>query len=122
MRPFPTRRKKYDGIAGSGLQVSVVMDSLSFGGTTNPAAQRIPECRLSQDMGSLLEQGVLTDVVLAVGPNQEVSAHKAILAGHLRFKLSSVSVFNSRFFFSFRTPLVNLPNKTVQNMFARHFA
>ena len=57
------------------------MDSCSFGGTTNPAAQKIPECKLSHDMGCLLEQGVLTDVVLSVYPHQEVAAHKAILAG-----------------------------------------
>ena len=65
------------------LKVSVVMDSCSFGGTTNPAAQKIPECKLSHDMGCLLEQGVLTDVTLAVSPSphHQVAAHKAILAG-----------------------------------------
>lgn len=61
-------------------EVSVVMDSCNFGGTTNPAAQKMPECRLSRDLGSLLEQGALTDVVLAVSPTEEVAAHKAILA------------------------------------------
>ena len=41
---------------------------------------KVPECNLSSDLACLLEDGQISDVMLAVG-SHEFKAHKAVLAG-----------------------------------------
>lgn len=41
---------------------------------------KVPECRLSDDLGALFDNERFSDVTLAVG-GREFQAHKAILAG-----------------------------------------
>ena len=62
-------------------EVAVVSDSENVSGQSNNAVQlKVPECRLSEDLGSLLENERFTDVTLYVR-GKEFHAHKAILAG-----------------------------------------
>ncbi|XP_065200076.1 speckle-type POZ protein B-like [Planococcus citri] len=60
-------------------EVSVLADCVNVSGQTNSVQFRVPKCKLSQDLGVLLEDQKLTDVVLSVG-GKEFRAHKAILA------------------------------------------
>lgn len=60
-------------------EISVLADCVNVSGQTNAAQFKVPKCKLSQDLGSLLDDQKLTDVVLCVG-NKEFPAHKAILA------------------------------------------
>ena len=46
----------------------------------SPHIFQVPECRLSEDLGDIVEKGSFTDVTLCVN-NKEFHAHKAILAG-----------------------------------------
>jgi hypothetical protein len=41
---------------------------------------KVPECKLSDDLGSLFERSSFSDVTLCVG-GREFQAHKAVLAG-----------------------------------------
>ena len=61
------------------LQVSVISDSQNVCGQTNATLFKIPECRLAEDFGTLLESGQFADVIL-VTANKEFNAHKSILA------------------------------------------
>ncbi len=60
-------------------EVSVLADCVNVSGQMNSVQFKVPKCKLSQDLGSLLEDQKLTDVVLMVG-TKEFRAHKAILA------------------------------------------
>ena len=57
-----------------------------MGETVNVAGQssctpvKVPDCRLSDDLGLLFDRGSFCDVVLCVG-GREFHAHKAVLAG-----------------------------------------
>jgi len=62
------------------LQVSVVGDTVNVSGQSNCTPVKVPECRLSDDMGSLYERTSFSDVTLCVS-GREFQAHKAILAG-----------------------------------------
>ena len=62
------------------LQVSVVGDTVNVSGQSNCTPVKVPECRLSEDMGSLYERTSFSDVTLCVG-GREFQAHKAVLAG-----------------------------------------
>lgn len=60
-------------------QVSVVADSVNISGQSNAVQFKVPECRLSEDLGGLFENQKFSDVTLAVS-GREFQAHKAILA------------------------------------------
>lgn len=55
-------------------------DTVNVSGQSNCTPVKVPECRLSDDMGSLYERTSFSDVTLCVG-GREFQAHKAILAG-----------------------------------------
>ena len=62
------------------LQVSVVAESVNISGQSNTVQFKVSECRLSEDLGTLLESQRYSDVTLAVH-EKEFQAHKALLAG-----------------------------------------
>ncbi|XP_076229362.1 BTB/POZ and MATH domain-containing protein rdx isoform X5 [Nomia melanderi] len=59
--------------------VSVVADSVNISGQSNTIQFKVPECRLSDDLGLLFENQKFSDVTLTVC-GREFQAHKAILA------------------------------------------
>lgn len=61
-------------------EVSVVADSINTCGQSNIVQFKVPECKLSEDLGNLFDNERFSDVTLAVG-GKEFLAHKAILAG-----------------------------------------
>lgn len=63
------------------LQVSVVADSVNISYQSNTIQFKVPECRLSDDLGLLFENQKFSDVTLSVA-GREFQAHKAILAGN----------------------------------------
>lgn len=58
----------------------MVQDSVNISGQSNMNMLKVPECQLSDDLGSLWEQSRFTDCSLCVR-GQEFKAHRAILAG-----------------------------------------
>lgn len=60
-------------------QVSVVADSVNISGQSNITQFKVPECKLSEDLGNLFDNERFSDVSLAVN-GHEFQAHKAILA------------------------------------------
>ncbi|KAG7172252.1 roadkill-like [Homarus americanus] len=60
-------------------EVSVVADSVNISGQSNAIHFKVPDCRLSDDLGSLFESQRFSDVTLSVS-GREFQAHKAILA------------------------------------------
>jgi speckle-type POZ protein len=60
-------------------EVSVVADSINHSGQSSASQFRIPDCRLSDDLGGLFESGKFSDVILSVN-GAEFNAHKSILA------------------------------------------
>lgn len=64
------------------FQVSVVADSVNISGQSNTIQFKVPECRLSDDLGLLFENQKFSDVTLSVA-GREFQAHKAILAGKI---------------------------------------
>lgn len=62
--------------------MSVVADSINISGQSNVVQFKVPECRLSDDLGALFDNERFSDVTLAVG-GREFQAHKAILAGEV---------------------------------------
>lgn len=63
-----------------GAKVSVVADSVNISGQSNAVQFKVPECRLSEDLGCLFENQKFSDVTLSVG-GKDFLVHKAILAG-----------------------------------------
>jgi len=61
-------------------EVSVVADSVNISGQSNIVQFKVPECKLSEDLGNLFDNEKFSDVTLSVG-GREFQAHKAILAG-----------------------------------------
>ncbi|XP_021952551.1 speckle-type POZ protein [Folsomia candida] len=61
-------------------EVSVVADSVNISGQSNAVQFKVPECKLSEDLGALFESQKFSDVTLAVIPGKEYQAHKAVLA------------------------------------------
>lgn len=59
--------------------MSVVCDSQNVSGQNSTATFRIPECRLSEDLGNLLDTAQFADVIL-IPKGREIKAHKSILA------------------------------------------
>nr|XP_014103380.2 protein roadkill isoform X1 [Bactrocera oleae] len=70
-------------------EVSVVADSVNISGQSNIVQFKVPECRLSEDLGALFDNEKFSDVTLAVA-GREFQAHKAILAARSE-------VFNAMF-------------------------
>lgn len=64
-------------------EVSVVADSVNISGQSNIVQFKVPECKLSEDLGNLFDNEKFSDVTLSVG-GREFQAHKAILAGRQR--------------------------------------
>ena len=62
------------------LQVSVVGETINLSGQSACTPVKVPECRLSDDFESLLDNATFSDVTLSVG-GREFQAHKALLAG-----------------------------------------
>uniref|UniRef100_A0A182ML51 Speckle-type POZ protein n=1 Tax=Anopheles culicifacies TaxID=139723 RepID=A0A182ML51_9DIPT len=60
-------------------EVSVVADSVNISGQSNIIQFKVPECKLSEDLGTLFDNEKFSDVTLAVG-GREFQVHKAILA------------------------------------------
>ena len=59
--------------------MSVVADSVNHCGQSNQVQFKVPDCRLSDDLGQLFESQRFSDVTLSVG-GREFQAHKALLA------------------------------------------
>lgn len=78
-------------------EVSVVADSVNISGQSNIVQFKVPECKLSEDLGNLFDNERFSDVTLAVG-GREFQAHKAILAGECWW-WSVVIVCDLLFFF-----------------------
>lgn len=62
--------------------MSVVGDTVNVSGQSNCTPVKVPECKLSDDLGVLFERSSFSDVTLCLGGRQ-FSAHKAVLAGTL---------------------------------------
>jgi len=60
-------------------EVSVVADSVNISGQSNNVQFKVPDCRLSDDLGSLFENSQFADAVLHCG-GRDFQCHKAILA------------------------------------------
>lgn len=60
-------------------EVSVVADSVNISGQNCAIQFKVPECRLSDDIGDLFESRKFSDVILSVN-GKEFYTHKAILA------------------------------------------
>lgn len=54
-------------------------DSVNISGQTNSIQFKVPECRLSEDLGGLFESQKFSDAILCVG-KEEFYVHKAVLA------------------------------------------
>jgi len=60
-------------------EVSVVADSVNISGQSNSVQFKVPDCRLSDDLGNLFENAQFADVQLSCG-GREFQCHKAFLA------------------------------------------
>ena len=60
----------------------MVGDTVNVSGQSNCTPVKVPDCKLSEDLGTLFERSSFSDVTLCVG-GQEFQAHKAILAGEM---------------------------------------
>jgi len=60
-------------------EVSVVAESINHSGQSSTSHFKIPDCRLSDDLGNLFESGKFSDVILSCN-GSEFNAHKSILA------------------------------------------
>lgn len=69
-------------------EVSVVADSVNISGQSNIVQFKVPECKLSEDLGNLFDNERFSDVTLAVG-GREFLAHKAILAGKSTIRMNN---------------------------------
>ncbi|XP_055911795.1 protein roadkill-like [Eupeodes corollae] len=59
-------------------EISFICDSINISGI---APFKIPECKIAEDFGNLLDSRKLSDVIIIAGEHkQELPAHKAILA------------------------------------------
>ncbi|CAK8671392.1 speckle-type POZ protein B-like [Clavelina lepadiformis] len=60
-------------------EVSVVQESVNISGQSNMMQLKVPDCKLSKDLESLLEESHFTDCTFSV-KGKEYKAHKAIVA------------------------------------------
>ena len=70
-------------------EVSVVADSVNISGQSNGVQFKVPECKLSTDLGSLFDSAQFADITLAC-QGREFRCHKAVL-------VSRSSVFSAMF-------------------------
>ena len=61
-------------------------DTVNVSGQSNCTPVKVPECRLSEEMGSMFERSLFSDVTLCVG-GREFQAHKATLAGEYTLEI-----------------------------------
>ena len=66
---------------------------MNVSGQSNCTPVKVPECRLSEDLGSLFDRSAFSDVTLCVG-GREFLAHKAVLAGK---NLSALMMISFKF-------------------------
>ena len=59
---------------------SVVGETVNISGQSNSLPVKVPQSRLSDDLGQLLESSNCSDVTLSLG-SKEFKVHKAILSG-----------------------------------------
>ena len=62
------------------MQVSVVQDSVNISGQSSLMQLKVPDCKLSNDLETLLDGSSFADCTFAVD-DEEFKAHKAIVAG-----------------------------------------
>lgn len=72
-------------------EVSVVADSVNISGQSNIVQFKVPECKLSEDLGNLFDNERFSDITLAV-EGREYQAHKAILAGNFNISGNFVTL------------------------------
>jgi len=60
-------------------EVSVVGETVNLAGQSSCLPVRVPDCRLSEDLGALFERSSFSDVTLCVG-GRDFLVHKALLA------------------------------------------
>lgn len=58
----------------------MVGDTVNVSGQSNCTPVKVPECRLSEDLGQLFQSSSFSDVYLCVG-GHDFRVHKSILAG-----------------------------------------
>lgn len=74
----------------------MVADSVNVSGQSNVVQFKVPECKLSEDLGNLFDNEKFSDVTLSVG-GREFQAHKAILAGKIKTKIKHGTLFTLKF-------------------------
>jgi hypothetical protein len=70
-----------------------VADSVNISGQSNIIQFKVPECKLSEDLGNLFDNEKFSDVTLSVG-GREFQAHKAILAGELLLSIRTDNFYS----------------------------
>ena len=76
-------------------------DTVNVSGQSNCTPVKVPECRLSEDLGSLFDRSAFSDVMLCVS-GREFLAHKAVLAGmriSLKEEFTNSSICRSQVYF-----------------------
>jgi len=63
-------------------QVSVVGETVNLSGQSSCTPVRVPDCKLSEELGAMFDRSSFSDVTFSVG-GREFYAHKAVLAGEL---------------------------------------
>lgn len=80
-------------------------DSVNVSGQSNVVQFKVPECKLSEDLGNLFDNEKFSDVTLSVG-GREFQAHKAILAGKIMTKIKHGTLFTLKFsYWTARSPV-----------------
>ncbi|CAB3238930.1 unnamed protein product [Arctia plantaginis] len=72
-------QRAYRFVQGKDWGFKKFIRSINISGQSNVVQFKVPECRLSDDLGALFDNERFSDVTLAVG-GREFQAHKAILA------------------------------------------
>ena len=72
----------------------MVGDTVNVSGQSNCTPVKVPECRLSEDLGQLFQSSSFSDVFLSVG-GHEFRVHKSILAGGWSLLLGVDAAVNS---------------------------
>lgn len=65
---------------------------MNISGQSNIIQFKVPECKLSEDLGNLFDNEKFSDVTLSVG-GREFQAHKAILAGIMQLGLNNLETY-----------------------------
>ena len=73
----------------------MVGDTVNVSGQSNCTPVKVPECRLSEDLGQLFQSSSFSDVFLSVG-GHEFRVHKSILAGGWSLMLGLDAAVNTQ--------------------------